>query len=80
MAPAALQVVSGIGARREDGLSPEHLVSIMTGAAVEAFAICGRRDAGGLGLHGKTDIHMAEPAGELGPVKPVIEYDCTRSN
>jgi hypothetical protein len=31
-------------------------------------------DAGRSRLHGETDIHVAEPAGELRPVKPMIEH------
>jgi hypothetical protein len=77
MAPVALLVIRGIGARSEDGFSIEQLLPIMAGAAMETFAVRARSDAGGLRLHRKADIYMAEPAGELGPVKPMIEYDGT---
>jgi len=42
---------------------------------MKTFAIRFRVDAGGLRLHGKADIYMADPAGELRPVHPMIEYD-----
>lgn len=79
MAPVALLVIGGIRAGSEDGFSLEHPFSIMTGAAMETFAVRLRTDARGLRLHGKADIDMADPARKLGPVKPVIKYDGTGS-
>ena len=82
MAPVALLVVGvgGIGAGGKDGLSLEQLLPIVAGAAMEAFAVGARGDAGGLRLHGKTDIDMAEPACVHGPVKPMIKHDRARSS
>jgi len=77
MAPVALLVIRGIGARSEDGSSLKQLLPIMAGAAMETFAVRAGSDAGGLRLHGKADIYMAEPAGELRPVQPMIKYDGT---
>jgi hypothetical protein len=42
---------------------------------MKTFAIRFRVYSGGLRLHGKADIYMANPAGELRPVHPMIEYD-----
>ncbi len=77
MAAIAPPVIRGIGARNEDGFSLEQLLPIMAGAAMETFAVRARADARGLRLHGKADIDMTEPAGELGAVKPMIKYDGT---
>ncbi|MFZ1139872.1 MAG: hypothetical protein WCF26_23030 [Candidatus Sulfotelmatobacter sp.] len=77
MAAVALQIIRGVGARREDGFSLEQLLPIMAGAAMETFAIRARIDAGGVRLHGKADIYMTESAGELGAVKPMIKYNGT---
>src|ERR1019366_8694784 len=55
----------------------EHPLAIMASAAMKPFAVRARTDAGGVRLHGKADIYMAETAGELGAVKPMIKYDGT---
>lgn len=79
MAPVARLVVgvavARIGTGGKDGLSLEQLLPIVAGAAMETFAVGERADAGGLRLHGKTDIDMAEPACVHGPVKPMIKHD-----
>jgi len=80
MAAVALLIIHGIGARSEDGFSLEQLLPIMARAAMETLAVRARSDAGGLRLHGKADIYMAKPAGELGPVQPMIKYDGTGSS
>src|SRR5208282_1411892 len=67
--------VKGIGARGEDGFSLEHPLPIMAGAAMETFPVRLRIDAGGLRLHGKAHIDMANPASKHGPVQPMIKYD-----
>jgi hypothetical protein len=65
----------GIGARSENGFSLEHSLPIMAGAAMETLVVRLGIDAGGLRLHSKADIYMADPAGELRSVQPMIEYD-----
>jgi hypothetical protein len=45
----------------------------MAGAAIEAAGIVGGCDAGGSGLHGKADIHMANSAIEFGAMDPMFE-------
>lgn len=47
----------------------------MAGSAIIALHVVRSIDSGGAGLHGKTDINVAEPAGKFGAVQPMVEYD-----
>src|SRR5271165_6736464 len=73
VAAVAARVAPRIGARSKDGLPREHLLSIVAGAAMEAFTVRGCIDTGSLRLHGKADIDMTNSASELRPVQPVIK-------
>src|SRR5208337_2081371 len=46
---------------------------------MEALAVGAGCDSGGLGLHGKANIHMTEPAGESGTMQPMIKDDRSRA-
>jgi hypothetical protein len=67
--------LAGIGTGGKDGLPVDYSLAIMASAAMEALPVAARIDARGFGLHGKTDIDMADAAGELGTVEPVVEHD-----
>jgi len=79
MAALTLLVLNRIGAGGKDWLTLEYPLSIVACTTMETFTVGTGTDAGGLRLHGKAYIHMADPAGELGAVKPMVKHDRPRS-
>jgi hypothetical protein len=79
MAAGALLAIHVIGAGGEDRLAVDDPLAVMAGAAMEALAVGSGADSRGLGLHGKSDIDMAEATGEPGAMQPVIEDDSPRA-
>jgi len=47
----------------------------MAGPAIVSIHIVRCLDGRGACLHGERDVHVTEPAGELRPMEPVIEYN-----
>src|SRR6266511_949282 len=60
-------------AGREDGFTLERPFSVMTSPAMIAFLVCARFNIGAPGLHGETNIHMAQSAGKTCTVQPMVE-------
>jgi hypothetical protein len=54
-------------------LAVEGGLAVVAGAAEIPLHDVGRLDPGFTRLHGKADIHVAEPAAELTPVDPMLE-------
>jgi hypothetical protein len=50
-------------------------LSVVASATVVPAGIVGGSDTGAARLHGKTDVHMADPAAEFCPMNPVLEDD-----
>ena len=69
--PVFLRV--GFRAGREDRAVLVRHLPVVAGAAVEAADVVFHPDAGAVGLHRETDVDVAEPAGELRAVQPVVE-------
>ena len=62
-----------IRAGGEERFASEELLSVMTSSAMEALAVAVCADSGAFCRHGKADVNVAEAAGELGAVQPMIE-------
>ena len=78
VAPVApFQVFLGVfrRARLEDLPVPVGHLAVVAGAAVVPLHVVRRLDPRGVGLHREPDVHVAQAAGVLGPVEPVVELD-----
>jgi len=64
-----------IGAGGEDSFSVDDHLAVVARAAIVAALVVHGMDAGGTGFHGESNVNMADPAGELRAVNPMLEDD-----
>jgi len=59
----------------KDNFSVDHRLAVMARAAIIAASVIRGGDTRGSRLHGKTHVHVTDPAGEFGTMDPMFEND-----